>query len=374
MSKLSPSDYELIFEFVRELHSFRDLSALRLWLLETALPKLVPSDWLSYNEVDVAHPENTIAILRPHAQHTYDKLFPRFTELAHQHPLILGQMKSANFPVHKISDFLSREAFHRLDLYQEVYRLMGVEYQIAASIKLEPDRVMGFALSRRQPDYSERDRAVLEMLRSHLVVVFNNLTLTGDLKRLLAENNLALSELSSATIIVDLQGHMLYHTGCGLQWIGAAESGQLPAPIADWFKTEASTSASGAALRLITNHGTVQVRVAPTNSPQRRLLLLTLDASALGPAVNYGLSERQLEVVQWICHGKSNAEIGSILGISPRTVQKHVEHIFEKLGLESRTALAAFFNGHSRLPLSNRESRGEAGDAATPVVAAVTPG
>ena len=47
MSLLVKNDHELFLDCVRELHSFRELSALRLWLLETALPKLVPSDWYS---------------------------------------------------------------------------------------------------------------------------------------------------------------------------------------------------------------------------------------------------------------------------------------------------------------------------------------
>jgi DNA-binding CsgD family transcriptional regulator len=52
------------------------------------------------------------------------------------------------------------------------------------------------------------------------------------------------------------------------------------------------------------------------------------------------LSRRQQEVAHWIREGKTNMEIAAILGISPRTVQKHVEHIFEKLGVETRVAIA----------------------------------
>ena len=53
------------------------------------------------------------------------------------------------------------------------------------------------------------------------------------------------------------------------------------------------------------------------------------------------LTPREAEVLAWVAQGKSNNMIGSILGISPRTVQKHLERTFHKLGVESRTAAAA---------------------------------
>jgi DNA-binding CsgD family transcriptional regulator len=42
----------------------------------------------------------------------------------------------------------------------------------------------------------------------------------------------------------------------------------------------------------------------------------------------------------WVIKGKTNKDIGDILGSSPRTVHKHLEHVFEKLGVETRTAAA----------------------------------
>lgn len=51
------------------------------------------------------------------------------------------------------------------------------------------------------------------------------------------------------------------------------------------------------------------------------------------------MTKRELEVVEWISEGKRNREIGEILGCSERTVQKHVQHILEKLHLETRLAV-----------------------------------
>ncbi|HEY8384789.1 MAG TPA: response regulator [Porticoccaceae bacterium] len=54
----------------------------------------------------------------------------------------------------------------------------------------------------------------------------------------------------------------------------------------------------------------------------------------------YGLTEREAEVLLWLAKGKTNGEIGLILSISPRTVNKHLEQVFRKLGVENRTAAA----------------------------------
>ena len=53
-----------------------------------------------------------------------------------------------------------------------------------------------------------------------------------------------------------------------------------------------------------------------------------------------GLSEREADVLLWVAQGKSNADVGGILGVSEKTVKKHMGNIFEKLVLESRTAAA----------------------------------
>ena len=55
-----------------------------------------------------------------------------------------------------------------------------------------------------------------------------------------------------------------------------------------------------------------------------------------------GLSRREIEVMTWVARGKANGEIGQILHISPRTVSKHLENIYGKLGVECRTAAVVY--------------------------------
>jgi DNA-binding CsgD family transcriptional regulator len=352
MNTLSTEDYELMLACIRELHSFRDPLLLRNWLLDVAFPRILTSDWISYNEVDLLSPENSMAVIKPDMAPALLPLFPRFKELAYQHPLITRQIELDNFPVHKISDFVSQKDYHRLELYHEVYRLLGVEYQIAITIRLQPNHVTAFAFSRRLKDFDERDRLILELLRPHLVVAFNNLALAGESRKFMKDQFLALDQLSSATIVINDQGRILYHTGRGLSWLGLARPVAciaspeiLPARIFDWVKTQ-SPDSPPQILSLASDVGEIHIRAAPASTSNRTLLVLTLknDPTQLIPE-KYDLTHRQTEVAQWVCEGKTNVEIATILGISPRTVQKHIEHIYEKLGVESRVALTLHMRG-----------------------------
>jgi DNA-binding CsgD family transcriptional regulator len=68
-------------------------------------------------------------------------------------------------------------------------------------------------------------------------------------------------------------------------------------------------------------------------------LLLLEEQSAVQPKVLEALrlTRREAEVLHWVAEGKTNEEIGMLLGLSPRTVSKHLEHIYDKLGVRTRT-------------------------------------
>ena len=78
--------------------------------------------------------------------------------------------------------------------------------------------------------------------------------------------------------------------------------------------------------------------------PNEFLLRLAKDSGADTPAEfssELGLTTREGEVLSWLSKGKTNRDIAQILGLSPRTVDKHLEQIYSKLGVENRTAAAA---------------------------------
>lgn len=71
-----------------------------------------------------------------------------------------------------------------------------------------------------------------------------------------------------------------------------------------------------------------------------------IDDPTLKTLEDKGLTRRELEVLQWVIRGKTNGEIGLILHISARTVSKHLEHVFIKLGVSTRTSATVWMVEH----------------------------
>jgi DNA-binding CsgD family transcriptional regulator len=117
---------------------------------------------------------------------------------------------------------------------------------------------------------------------------------------------------------------------------GPCTHGRLPNHLTQWVKDLPTASD---ALTLADRHG--GVRITALRHPHTGQRILSLEEVARPRHVAPGgtvLSAREQEVLGWVEHGKSNAEVALILGISEHTVRHHVERIFAKLGVENRRA------------------------------------
>jgi predicted ATPase/DNA-binding CsgD family transcriptional regulator len=101
----------------------------------------------------------------------------------------------------------------------------------------------------------------------------------------------------------------------------------------------ASAWTAGAAMRLAAVIAEALVDAAPTALSSAR-------AEALDPAIAAGLTPREGEVLRLLSEGVSDREIAATLSISERTAGNHVQHILQKLGVDSRTAAAVFAVRH----------------------------
>ena len=120
----------------------------------------------------------------------------------------------------------------------------------------------------------------------------------------------------------------------------------LPDPMPQWLDQAQKSKASSKAAAMAAFPGNEQLRLQYMGKlgPNEFLLRLAKDSGAETPAEfssELGLTTREGEVLQWLSKGKTNRDIAQILGLSPRTVDKHLEQIYSKLGVENRTAAAA---------------------------------
>jgi DNA-binding NarL/FixJ family response regulator len=133
---------------------------------------------------------------------------------------------------------------------------------------------------------------------------------------------------------------------------GGSEEMVLPEPLREWLeqaqKGKAGTKAQAACFP---EHPELKLYYMGNAGPNEFLLRLAKDSSAGLPAEfssELGLTTREGEVLSWLSKGKTNRDIAQILGLSPRTVDKHLEQIYAKLGVENRTAAAAIATNAAR--------------------------
>ncbi|MDQ0082999.1 DNA-binding NarL/FixJ family response regulator [Variovorax boronicumulans] len=145
-------------------------------------------------------------------------------------------------------------------------------------------------------------------------------------------------------VFIDTRGRIAWRSPQAALWLHALEDpvapGLLPASLEPAL-------APSAAIAIGTATGMrLSVRNLGAAALGETMLLFAIQRE--GPAARLAdaaLTPRETEVLSWLAKGKTNRDIGEILGTSPRTVNKHLEHIFEKLGVETRAAAAALASG-----------------------------
>lgn len=170
--------------------------------------------------------------------------------------------------------------------------------------------------------------------------------------RLTRSARVALDEVGQLTFACDINGKIIWSTTQAGQILATIEDEEpalvrkLPAQIRSWL---AQTPNKYSSLALQGLKRSVQVNYLGRPSPREYLLRLLEDDELVARATlkeRFALTEREAEVLFWISRGKTNREIGQILSMSPRTVNKHLEPIYRKLMVENRTSAAALSLKH----------------------------
>ncbi|RJF67443.1 response regulator [Rhodopseudomonas palustris] len=160
-------------------------------------------------------------------------------------------------------------------------------------------------------------------------------------------------------LAVDRVGKVLWATPQAQKLLAAGDASEdgvrldLPKPWLDWLEQVHSGLAQAKApiKASLLRNDELRLQYMGKLGPDEFLLRLARESSVESPkefAAEFGLTSRESEVLAWLSKGKTNRDIAQILGLSPRTVDKHLEQIYAKLGVENRTAAAAIATGASR--------------------------
>jgi DNA-binding CsgD family transcriptional regulator len=250
MESLSASSLRKVLAATAQAVEFRDLAEFRTGAIALAR-ELVPCESASYNELK---PGTGAIVLADPDEWLTEQNVELFGRLAGENPLVAHYMRTGDGQPLRFSELISRRRLHGLRLYDELYRHLGVEHQIAFVLPSPPGEVVGIALNRERCDFSGEEAAMLELLRGPLRACYQRLV----------------------------------------------ERERLVGLVSRWQDDQVTT-----------------------------------DAGALG------LSERQIEILDGVARGASNAQVGMSLGISPRTVEKHLQNIYTRLDVTSRTQAIA---------------------------------
>jgi DNA-binding NarL/FixJ family response regulator len=144
-------------------------------------------------------------------------------------------------------------------------------------------------------------------------------------------------------LVIDAQMRVAWRSPQAATWLRELFPDRADGLPKDWLAwlaagvspEHSSTGANGQVL-LLRNLGPVGL------GEQMLLMQRRAEPSAAANRLSTAaLTPREAEVLSWVAKGKTNRDVGDILGMSPRTVNKHLEHVFEKLGVETRAAAAA---------------------------------
>src|SRR6478609_2616846 len=155
---------------------------------------------------------------------------------------------------------------------------------------------------------------------------------------------------------VNRQGHVLWATPQAQKLLADHHGAQaddfvLPPSLLQWLEQAKDKGSSKSQAAPLPDNPQLRLYYMGETAPNEFLLRLSKESgTALPPEFTseLGLTTREGEVLAWLSKGKTNRDIAQILGLSPRTVDKHLEQIYAKLGVENRTAAAAIATNANR--------------------------
>ncbi|MEZ5653012.1 MAG: LuxR C-terminal-related transcriptional regulator [Burkholderiaceae bacterium] len=341
---LKRTETDRIDRMLPELYAQLDLDELAAYAV-MMFSNVVQCDLIAYSEVNIELKRSVNALDSARAQAEAILFEPQFEKHMAEHPLINRLLEDPDGGVIKISDFMSADAWHRTNLHREFFSRIDIEYQIAVPMMVAPPVLAAITLNRSRSDFTEHERAILQRLRPHVAQAYRNAARLTALTNSLIELEDSLISLGVGLIRVK-DGHVSmtdYAEHCLHAFFpDEAPFRSLPRAVLDWVAASPPDPSGPRTLYFRQDESRLRFRMV-VGRQDGEFLIATERQTPLSNADRLrtlGVSRREADILYWLAQGRSNGEIGITLNISPRTVSTHLETIFKKLDVGSRTTAA----------------------------------
>lgn len=360
MKKLTLKDTRLLLNSVQFLYSLKSLDTFGRDTL-SILEQLVPTETslMVTSRFDLS--DATWQSLSQDFEHLIEDLTPAIYRTSHQNPLIQNLSLTLK-GIHKFSDFVDREEFQRTKAYQEVMKPIGVDDMMAIVI-YDRDRhqvprrdeyIPQYVLYRPWQKFTERDRLILNLFQPHLTQVYQTVQQLQQLQQQLSQLQETLDR--SGVIFLDGLGQVQLMTSQAAQWLQSyfpSSNGFsiFPEQLHSWVKHQLARFKAidddlftpCLPLHVQKENRQLTIRLVIDRPGGQYLLLLAEEQllSWLTVLEFLGLSRREAEILACIIQGQDNKAIAVKLDIKIDTVRKHLENIYRKLNVQSRTEAIA---------------------------------
>jgi DNA-binding NarL/FixJ family response regulator len=326
---LARGDAERLLRFVADAESFGGDHPFAGEFL-TQLGRLVPTDCICYSDCyGCTDDDPSRHFRRPGDEDFFSGRldWPAVRPVLDQSPVV-SRILQGRFDAIKISDFLSRRELHRTRMYHLIMRPCGLEDSLNVRLRIPPPaRPKQFSFDRGGRNFSARDRAVLDLLNPYLVQLHRASENRRRLRAALAGHE----STRSAVVLLEDDDRISFASTTARALLDRYFGGMtvhLPDLLASWVRGRRRDS-TGEPLRIAAG--------------DRSLVIDLIDDALLlqEQHVLPRLTAREREILTLVDEGRTNAEIAERLWVSPATVKKHLDNIYGKLGVHTRTAAVA---------------------------------
>lgn len=351
MRRLTHRELQALRDIIPELYLLRNADAFVSYALK-ALPTLIPADACRYGEGNLRTGASTLFQTIP-PEIDNPRFLPIWKQWMHEQPVAMHYNRTGDGRAYRTSDFYSQPQWHRKGLYNELYRPWGLEDDLNMNWVASPPTVIGLVLARSRRSFTEGDRLQMDLLRPHFAQAWRNAQVVTRVEHKIVLLRQMVENLEGGFVVLNRRGEVQLITERArdllAQYFAPIQplARRLPEELGRWVRHQ-ETQLNGpnvppARLPLVVEGDSRRLVVRLLPHSDHSLLYLEEHLTVPEPArlERLNLTRREAEVLAWVAQGKTNGEIGIIMGISWRTVRKHVEHFLVKLGVENRTGAAS---------------------------------